>query len=407
MFKSPVTSTELKCLGTTSLSKIRITNSKIKLINTKAIYNVTGIKAIEFDNVTINDAEIQAIEANMGFSLTAFTITNSKIDNLRSKAIAVQSKTVTISNTVFGDIPTKSVNISSDFLHFTDNTIKDVLGDGLIFKSAYTHISRNHISTLKGNALASVRCSKKITNGKEFTFSKNSIENIESGSLYFDYQSCKSAGTIVNYKENQMDCKCNNIAFLVNSNINQELNNLILDTAANNTCLSAPCSLPVDIIRMLMESNMCQINLDPRVMCLLYNDKKSKNNEVNSDEDVTEAAPTFYLMKQANGPNQDPSVAMTTINKDELLNDRHLNMTNRTVIKVVFDSSKDFVETLRSTSNSRKRPVEEPKSPPKTEYTNRCVGAQCRTNAYDKQKALDFYKYVYAQLRPPKINGKT
>lgn len=92
MFKSPVTSTELKCLGTTSLSKIRITNSKIKLINTKAIYNVTGIKAIEFDNVTINDAEIQAIEANMGFSLTAFTITNSKIDNLRSKAIAVRVK---------------------------------------------------------------------------------------------------------------------------------------------------------------------------------------------------------------------------------------------------------------------------------------------------------------------------
>ncbi|XP_073950323.1 uncharacterized protein [Choristoneura fumiferana] len=404
MFKSPVTNTELKCLGTTSLSKIRIANSKIKLINTKAIYNVTGIRNIEFENVTINDAEIQAIEANMGFSLTAFTITNSKIDNLRSKAIAVQSRTVTMSNTVFGDIPTKSVNISSDFLHFTDNSIKDVFSDGFIFKSVYTYISRNHIRSLKGNALASVRCSKKMTNGKQFSFSKNSIENIGSGSLYFDYQSCKSAGTIVNYKDNQIDCKCHNIAFLVSSNVNQELNNLILDTPANNTCLAAPCSLPVDIIRMLMESNMCQINLDPRVMCLLYNDKKSKNNEVNTEEDVTEAAPTFYLIRQANGPNGDPSAAMTAINKDDLLNDSHLNMTNRTTIKVVFDSSKDFVETLRSTSNSRKRPVEEPKSPPKTEYTNRCVGTQCRTNAYDKQKALDFYKYVYAQLRPPKID---
>ncbi|XP_063627685.1 uncharacterized protein LOC134799232 [Cydia splendana] len=406
MFKSPVTETELKCLGTTSLKKIRITDSKINIINTRAIYNVSGIMNIEFENITIVDIESQAIEATMNSHSGTFKVTSSKVDNLRSKAIAVHSNRATITDNVFNDISTKSINLTADYIHFTRNTIKDISNDGLIVKSGYTDISNNQIHTLKSNALASIKCSKKITGRKLFSFSKNSIENVETDSLFFDYQSCKSAGTPVSYRENKLNCNCRNIAFLGNAAGNAELSNSILDLASNNSCLSAPCFLPVDVVKMLLESTMCQINLDPEVMCLLYNDKKSKNNEV-TDEDVTEAASTFYLIRQANVRNGDASAAITAINKDYLLNDSHMNMTNRTTIKVVFDSSKDFVETLRSTNSSRRKQVEEPKTPSRTEYTNRCVGAQCRTNAYDKQKALDFYKYVYAQLRTPKTNTDT
>ncbi|XP_047993944.1 uncharacterized protein LOC125232355 [Leguminivora glycinivorella] len=406
MFKSPATDTELKCLGTTNLKKIRITDSKINIINTKAISNVSGLMNIELENITIVDMESQAIEAAMNTYSGAFKLTRSRLGKLRSKAIAVRSNTATITDNVFGDIPTKSINITADYTYFTRNAIRDISNDGLIVKSGYTDISNNQIHTLKSNALASIKCSKKITGRKLFSFSKNLMENVESNSLFFDYQSCKSAGTPVSYRENKLNCNCRNIAFLGSGVGNAELTNLILDLTSNNTCLLAPCYLPVEVVKMLLESKMCQINLDPQVVCLLYNDKTSKNNEV-TDEDVTEAASTFYLIRQASGRNGDASAAITAINKDDLLNDSHMNMTNRTTIKVVFDSSRDFVETLRSTSSSRRRQAQEPKTPPRTEYTNRCVGAQCRTNAYDKQKALDFYKYVYAQLRPPKTNTNT
>lgn len=396
IFKSPTTTTELKCLGAATLKKIRVTNTKINSVNTKAIYNVTGIKSIEFDNVTITDIRNQAIEAIMGTD-AVFTITNSRIENLDLKGITVQTTSATVSESTFNDIIGGAINITAENLNVIGNKFKEIRANGLVFKSVNTDIAQNEITKLKTNALSSVNCLRKRSNRKQFNFIRNRIENVEPHSITFDYTSCKTAGTTVTFSGNKMDCKCQNIAFL---NTNNELNNMILDTSNNNTCLFAPCTLPLDVVKILQESDMCQLSLDPQVMCLLYSDKH--NSEVTTDEDVTEPAPTFYLIRHANSPNGDASAAMTAVDKDDLLRDTHLNMTNRTAIKVVFDSSKDFVETLRSTSSSRKRPAEEPKSPPE-EYINRCVGAQCRNNvAYDKQKALDFYKYVYAQLRPPR-----
>lgn len=397
-FKSPSTPTELKCLGAATLKKVRVTNSKINSINTQAIYNVTGIKSIEFDNVTISDVRNQAIEAVMGTD-AVFTVTNSRIDNLELKGITVHTTSATISESTFNDIISDAINITADNLHITGNKFKEIHANGLVLKSVNTDITHNEITKLKTNALNSVQCLRKRSNRKQFNFIRNRIDNVEPYSITFDYTSCKTAGTTVTITTNKMDCKCRNIAFL---NTNNELNNMILDTSNNNTCLLAPCTLPLDVVKILQESDMCQLSLDTQVMCLLYSDKH--NSEVTTVEDVTEPAPTFYLIRQANSPNGDASAAMTAVDKDDLLKDTHLNMTNRTAIKVVFDSSKDFVETLRGTSSSRKRPAEEPKSPPE-EYINRCVGSQCRNNAaYDKQKALDFYKYVYAQLRPPRQN---
>ena len=398
IFKSPSTSTELKCLGAATLKRIRVTNSKINSINTKAIYNVTGIKSIEFDNVTITDIRNQGIEAIMGTD-AVFTIANSRIDNLELKGITVQSTTVTLSENTFNDIIGDALNITAVNLLITGNKFKEIGANGLLLRSVNTDITRNEITKLKTYAFSSVKCLRKRNYGKQFNFIRNRIDNVEPHSITFDYASCKTAGTTVTFTSNKMDCVCRNIAFL---NTNSELNNMILDTSNNNTCLFAPCTLPLDVVKILQESDMCQLSLDRQVMCLLYSDKH--NNEVTTVEDVTEPPPTFYLIRQANSPNGDASAAMTAVDKDDLLKDTHLNMTNRTAIKVVFDSSKDFVETLRSTSSSRKRPAEEPKSPPE-EYVNRCVGSQCRNNvAYDKQKALDFYKYVYAQLRPPRQN---
>lgn len=404
MFKSPTTFTEQKCLGAATLKKVRIWNSKINTINTRAFYNVTGIKSIEFDNVTIADVRNQAIEAFMGAD-TVFTITSSRIENLEFKGIVVQSTTASITENTFNDIGTGSINITADNLSVVGNKFKEIHANGLVFKAVNTDISQNEMSKLKSNALNSVRCLRKRANKRQFNFSKNKIEYIEPHSTTFDHAGCKSAGTTIAFSDNKMDCKCRHISFLNSATGNTELNNMILDVANNNTCLSAPCTLPVDVVKILLESDMCQLSLDPQVMCLLYSDKHSSTNEATTDEEVTEPAPVFYLIRQANSPNGDASAAMTAVDKDDLLKDSHLNMTNRTAIKVVFDSSKDFVQTLRSASTSRKRPDEETKSPPREEYVSRCVGTQCRNNvAYDRQKALDFYKYVYAQLRPPRQN---
>lgn len=398
IFKSPSSMNELKCSGTSTLKKIKIVNSKINSINTRAIFNVSGIKSVEFDNVTIMDVQNQAIEAIMGNDNTIFSILNSRIENLKYKGITVQSTTVIVTKNIFDNIITNTINITADNVHITRNKFKQV--NGLVLKFVTADISRNNITVLKGNALTSVKCIRKKTNKMQLIFSKNNIENLEPYSLIFDFNSCKPGS--VAFTNNKINCKCRDIAFINSETTNAGLRGLILDVTYNNTCLSAPCILPVDVLKLLLESDMCQVNLDTEIMCLLYNDKHAPANEVTTDEQVTEPEPTFYLIKQANPPNGDVSAAMTAINKDDLLRDSNLNMTNRTAIKIVFDSSRDFVETLRSISTSQTRQTEKPNTASKEEYVNQCVGAQCRNNvAYDRQKALEFYKYVYAQLRSP------
>lgn len=398
IFKSPSSETERKCMGTNSLRKVRVVNSKINLIKTRAFQNVTDIKSIEFENVTITNIQSQAIEAIMNSDSTMFKIIDSRIDNIEFKGITVQATSVDISQNTIGDVVSNSVNISTEYLTVTGNRIKQINANGLVLKSVVSLIQRNYFDTLKTNALNSVKCARKRTSKKLFNFSDNSVVNVEPYSLIFDFASCKSTSASVTYTNNKIDCSCRNIAFL---NHAVEPNNIIMDTANNNTCLSAPCVLPLDVLKLLLESNMCRQGLDLQLMCLLYHDRQA-NNEVTSYEDVTEPASTFYLIRPANSPNG--IAAMTAVNKDDLLRDSNLNMTNRTAIKVVFNSSKDFVETLRGI---KKKPSEDSKTPPMEEYVNRCVGPKCRNNAaYDRQKALDFYKYVYAQLRPPRQNDK-
>ncbi|XP_032521415.2 uncharacterized protein LOC116773129 [Danaus plexippus] len=402
MFKSPKTITETKCMGTSSLKCIHFANSKINTISSKAIHNISGCRSVEFDNVTINSIQSEGIEAILGNDNTLFEMTNTKVDGIDYRGITVQSATARLSFNSFGEVVAGVVNVTSDKLYIVGNSFRTIHGNGLVTNSIHTDITDNIIGTLKTNALSNIKCSKRRSTKKHMNFIRNTIERVEPYSLYLDYASCKTAGTQVVIRENKMDCKCRNIAYL-NSQTNVEQNNLILNLSNNNTCLMTSCVLPVEVVKLLLESDMCHLNLDTRVMCLLYNDKHSNKNEVITDEDVTEPAPTFYLIRQANNL-QEGSAAMTAIDKEDLLKDTHLNMTNRTTIKVVFDSSKDFVETLRSTSRTRNRPTEH--SPPKDEYVSRCIGTQCRnTAAYNRQRALDFYKYVYAQLRSPRGTG--
>lgn len=391
MFKNPSSINELKCTGSPTLNKIRVVNSKINSIDSYAIHNVTGIKNIEFENVTIANIQNQAIAAIMGDN-SIFSIQNSNVVSLDYSSISVQTTTATLSLNTFGDLTGRTVNITADNIYVTGNTFKEISANGLVIKAGKIEINNNKFDAILRHAFSSVKCARKGTT-KRFNFLNNKIKSIAPFSLLIDFNSCKSIGTTVTFSNNQIDCKCRNAAFLKTGPINTEYSNLIFEASSNNTCISAPCLLPVEIIKKLIDENMCQLKLDAQVMCLLYNDRKT-NNEVTTDEYVVEPTSTFYVVGHANSQNGDASAALTAIDQN-MLKDNQLNRMNKTTIKVVFDSSNDFVETLRSTNHQR------PTTDTKT-TANECVGSQCRNSVYERQKALDFYKFVYAQLRPPK-----
>lgn len=394
MFKNPSSINELKCAGAPTLKKIRIVNSKINSINTNAIHNVTDIKMIEFENVTIANIQSRAIEAIMG-DTAMFSIQNSNVATLDYNSINVQTMTATISQNTFGDLTGRTINITADNLYVTGNTFKEVSANGLVLKAGYIEFVNNEIDTVLRNAFYSIKCTNKGAL-RIFNFSKNIIRTIAPLSLLVDYTSCKSIGTTVIFSNNQIDCTCRNVAFLKTGPINTEYSNLILDVKSNNTCISTPCILPVEIIKKLIDSNMCQLKLDAQLMCLLYNDRPS-HNEVTTDDYIIEPTSTIYFVRHANSQNGDTSAAMTDIDQNKLTHNQ-LNRMNKTTVKGGFDSLNDLVETLRGTNHQR--PTSETKTSV-SEYTSQCAGNQCM-NSYNRQKALDFYKYMYAQIRSPK-----
>lgn len=394
MFKNPSSINELKCAGSPRLKKIRILNSKINSVNTNAIHNVTEIKMIEFENVTIANIQSHAIEAIMGDN-AVFSIQNCNVATLDYNSINVKTTTAIISQNTFGDLTGRTINLTADNLYVTGNTFKEISANGLILKAGDIEFVNNEIDTVLRNAFNSIKCTSKGTSGT-FNFSENKIRTIAPHSLLIEYTSCKSIGTTVVFNNNQIDCKCRNVAFLKTGLINTEYSNLILDVKSNNTCISAPCILPVEIIKKLIDNNMCQLKLDAQLMCLLYYDRQP-HNEVTTDDYIIEPTSTIYVVRHANSQKGDTSAAMRDIDQNKLTNNQ-LNVMNKTTVKGVFDSLNDFVETLRSTNHQRA--TSETKTSG-SEITSRCVGSQC-TNSYDRQKALDFYKFVYAQLRPPK-----
>lgn len=399
MFKNPSSINELKCAGSPTLKKIRVVNSKINLVNTNAIYNVTKIKIIEFENITIANIQNHAIEAIMGDN-AVFSIQNSNIATLDYNSMNVQTTTALISQNTFGDLTGRTINITADNLYVTGNLFKQISAHGFILKAGNFEFVNNEIDTVLQNAFNSIKCQSKDTS-TIFNFSENKIRIIAPHSLLIEYASCKSIGTTVIFSNNQIDCRCRNTAFLKIGPINTEYSNLIFDAKSNNTCISAPCVLPVEIIKKLIDRNMCQLKLDAQLMCLLYNDRQ-QHDEVTNDEYIIEPTSTIYVVRYANSQNGDTSAAMTDIDQSKLTNN-DLNRMNKTTVKGVFDSLDDFVETLRSTNHQRT--TSETKIAV-TENTNRCVGSQCTNH---RQKALDFYKHVYAQLRSPKTteNKKT
>lgn len=412
MIKSPNNNSERKCLGNIPLKALRVRNSKINNIETKAIYNVIGMKTIEFTNVTVTRIQNQGIEAVMGNDKSTFSLTNCKINTLDVGSIAVQANTTSIISNTFPDLNFNAVNITSERLQIRDNVFAIIKASAFTIKSSIVDISSNSINTLERNAFANVKCkemqARRRFSKRQFYFTNNIILNLEPNSLLFDYDTCKNTTTLVDFSNNRIDCSCQNIAFLYTkeSDVNSEFKNLIINIKSNNTCLAAPCFLPVEIVKTLVDNNICGLNLNLEVKCLLYNDEKSKKEKSITDEETTEAEPTFYLIRQADRDG-DAIAAMTAIDKDNLLHESQLNMTNRTTIRIVFDSSRDFVENLRSTSTSRQSQKKVNNMNNSREYSgSRCRGNNCQNSvAYNKQKALDFYKYIYAQLRPPPTNS--
>lgn len=246
-------------------------------------------------------------------------------------------------------------------------------------------------------------------------------------------------------------------------NIVTELNDKLLSPDNNNTCLDSPCYLPLSIIKIVIVNNMCHLAAETRMMCYLYYDKTIHNIsaqelELNShykkqtglsnlenydlnlgglELNVTEPAPAFYVIKPTSRHNltsreklripddfnelhdtqgklenialQDSSVnkSNSSSKQRDIIDGRIIGLVS--YIRTLNISNVTIDKILNKDNNSTPASQREPQVSSEGVHfqsTSKCFDKEScsRYVQENKQKALDFYKYIYSQLRPLRYN---
>lgn len=248
-------------------------------------------------------------------------------------------------------------------------------------------------------------------------------------------------------------------------NIVTELNDKLLSLDNNNTCLDSPCYLPLSIIKIVIVNNMCHLAAEARMMCYLYYDKTIRNIsaqelELNShykkqtglsnlenydlnlggfELNVTEPAPAFYVIKPRtvsrhnltsreelptrDGLNESRNTQGKLENialQDSSVDKRNVSSQQRDIIDGRIMGLVSYMRTLNISNATIDKILNKdnnstPASQREPHASSEGVNFQSISKCFDKescsryvqenkQRALDFYKYLYSQLRPVKYN---
>ncbi|XP_077285663.1 uncharacterized protein LOC143910906 [Arctopsyche grandis] len=444
-FKNPLTEIEKKCFGNGgNIKTLLINNVTIGRIDFKAFDSLNGLTIF-----TINNSVIETIESNaINVNVQEFMLLNSVIRKIHSYAFNIIASSILICDNVINDLPPNSFNFSAPKVILFGNNINMINSEALMIRSNKINILNNKFNILKTGSFIGVN-PMATEEPFRYNFTQNEIRKLEIGSLYFNSSSLSKINNEFIYMgNNRFDCKCNRLAWLVDYpyigddyNSAMRLNSHILDFKYNNTCLFTTCHLPLDIVKILLNNNMCHLSLDPQLMCYSYYDRIINNissaevfmqhaygfrgikedlDEAELSDDAasnnTEPAPAFYIIKPEyfNAKNGSAKTTVSGKLSNNSTNEVNTNVDEYTVDLVTYLRShnvpNDTVGKIL-TANRKKHPNAQRKGNDES-GTNAKIHPWCHDKEScskyiqeNKKKALDFYKNFYAQLRPKNFSN--
>lgn len=437
LFRNPSTDIEKKCIGNkNNLASILINNVTIGLMDYNSFENCDGISTLVINNTLIETIKENAINGEFSES-GKFILMNSILKSIRPYAFNIKSDYVLIHNNRINELPSNVFNFTATKVVISENEIDCVKTEALGINTNEVQIIKNRFKLLKTGALINISPMDAST-PFIYNFTQNEIHNLEVGSLYFNSTSLpKILSENVYMGNNVINCQCNRLAWLTDFpymgdvyNFAARLNSHILDSKFNNTCMFSPCKLPLDIVKVLLNNNMCQFFIAPRPLCYLYQDPminnmsttemrnaysiQTDNNSYDSSEmsdevsiNGTEPAPAFYIIKpeyftknyssKPNNNKNNSSSENSTYSVDEYSVDlieylRSYNVPNVTVDKMLTASRKNLNQNDVGSKNN-------------SSINSKCHDKESCSKYIqeNKKKALDYYKSFYEQFLKPKI----
>lgn len=430
-FRNPSSDVEKKCFGNkTNLESVLIDNVTIGLMDYNSFENCDRISTFVINNTLIEAIKENAINGDFA-DHGKFILMNSVIKSIRPYAFNIKSEHILIQNNRIEILPSNVFNFTASKVVISNNNIDCVKTEALGITTNEIQIVENSFKFLKTGALININ-PMDVKTPFIYNFSLNEIYNLEVGSLYFNTTSLpKILGKYVHLGNNVIDCQCNRLAWLTDFpymgdtyNSAARLNSHILEPKYNNTCMFSPCNLPLNIVKVLLNNNLCHFFIAPVHMCDLYRNpminnislsemqdaysvqsyNRSYDNSEMSDEvsaNRSESPPAFYVIKpenfmknlsKSNKTNDSSAYSVDEYSMDLIEYLRSYNVPNVTVDKMLTASRKSLNQNDEASKNN-------------SSANSKCYNKESCSKYIqeNKKKALDYYKSFYEQFLKPKV----
>ncbi|XP_067002660.2 uncharacterized protein [Anabrus simplex] len=265
-----------------NIESITFHNVRIMHIASEGFYHLKIRKTIRWDGVKIGLLDMNAlndIQVN-----GEFLITNSHLDTLDMQSFQVKAPKVVIENSHIKDVRFYAIVVLADQFFLTNNT-----GFDLVMPNAFGVLARevvikgNSFNYLQTEALQQITpalWNEEIKGKITYTFQNNHIQVADFGSLHVNLLEYATAKATMMLGNNTFSCSCTHLGWLGLEFFEHadDFHKRLLSAEENNTCIDAPCYLPLSIMEMLVKSaNICATNHTTEELCELYQQKLKKH----------------------------------------------------------------------------------------------------------------------------------
>nr|CAD7267913.1 unnamed protein product [Timema shepardi] len=228
-------------MGASGVSTISIRRSFISELPIFALYNMTGLRTFELDNVNLGNIKSQSLHLQMDNYQSRFIMTNCTIQRIEQDGINVATDKIELVNCTINQLETSSFQMKAfDELHLESCVFGEWLSQqSFLISSPYININQNIFKVFYLTDLFrwNNKTGNKLTNTSKDLGIKMANNTIHKLNISFDNDLVSNSfdSDMIDFSDNEIRCDCSLSQLFVPDRKSQKLFNV----TRRNFCISS------------------------------------------------------------------------------------------------------------------------------------------------------------------------
>ncbi|XP_050301705.1 uncharacterized protein LOC126739919 [Anthonomus grandis grandis] len=256
-------------------------NVTIGAIKSEAFVAHHNFHNFTFLNVTVGTIQTSAINIRHDLS-GQFEIMHSNIKEIEPLGIRIYGKKAVFAMNDLKEVASSGINATTEHFYFTGNTVGTLQAQAFAVLSTNIYILDNNFQSVKCGAFEKLSPGLLQDSGRNFgklnfiyDFSKNTLHDLEIGSLHPDYASYENVRTEMMFGKNKIMCSCENLGWLFLPAVMDQLiggpfYEMVMDDSYGNMCANmhnSSCKFHISVVNKLIQCGKCLSNITLKEEC--------------------------------------------------------------------------------------------------------------------------------------------